>query len=135
MTIVWTVRRRVPCRDFRPRTRHVPKCDHVGGRWWRHGHHLSDGSPWGDADRRCPHRYLRSCPQNHGIPKNLLDFSSYWTNRVSTTAMIPLAARFNRLSPWKKGHPMIDILLIGTTVFVFAVVLMIFPPPTATSSH
>ncbi len=30
---------------------------------------------------------------------------------------------------------MIDILLISTTVFVFAVVLMVFQPPTATSSH
>ena len=49
--------------------------------------------------------------------------------------MIPMAAKFDRLSPWKKGRPMIDILLISTTVFVFAVVLMVFPPPTATSSH
>jgi hypothetical protein len=49
--------------------------------------------------------------------------------------MILIAARFNRLSPWKKGRPMIDILLISTTVFVVAVVLMVFSPPTATSSH
>jgi hypothetical protein len=67
--------------------------------------------------------------------KNLLDFPSHLTNRVSTAAMIPMAAKFNRLSPWKKGRPMIDILLLSTTVFVVAVVLMVFPPPTATSSH
>jgi hypothetical protein len=29
---------------------------------------------------------------------------------------------------------MIDIVLLSTTVFVFAVVLMVFPPPTATAS-
>jgi hypothetical protein len=42
-----------------------------------------------------------------------------------------MAAKFDRLSPWKKGRPMIDILLLSTTVFVVAVVLMVFPPPTA----
>jgi hypothetical protein len=57
------------------------------------------------------------------------------TNRVSTAAMILIAAKFNRLSPWKKGRPMINILLLSTTAFVVAVVLMVFPPPTATSSH
>jgi hypothetical protein len=49
--------------------------------------------------------------------------------------MIPMAAKLNRLSPWKKGCPMIDILLLSTTAFVVAVVLMVFPPPTATSSY
>jgi hypothetical protein len=56
------------------------------------------------------------------------------TNRVITAAMIPMAAKFNRLSPWKKGRPMIDILLLSTTVFVVAVVMMVFPPTTATSN-
>jgi hypothetical protein len=73
--------------------------------------------------------------QNCKIAENFLDFSSYLTNRVITAAMIPVAAKFNRLSPWKKGRPMIDILLLSTTVFVVAVVLMVFPLPTATSSH
>jgi hypothetical protein len=29
--------------------------------------------------------------------------------------MILMAAKFDRLSPWKKGRPMIDILLRSTT--------------------
>jgi hypothetical protein len=57
------------------------------------------------------------------------------TNRVITAAMIPMAGSFDRLSPWKKGRPMIDILLVSTTVFVVAVVLMVFRPPTATHSQ
>jgi hypothetical protein len=57
------------------------------------------------------------------------------TNRVITAAMTPMAARFNHPSPEKRGRPMIDILLLSTTVFVVTVVLMVFPSPTATSSH
>ena len=49
--------------------------------------------------------------------------------------MISMAASFNRLSPWKKGRPMIDILLLSTTMLVVIVVLMVFPPPTATPSY
>ncbi len=77
----------------------------------------------------------QAAPQNHGIPENLLVFSCHLTNRVSTAAMIPMAAKFNRLSPWKKGRPMIDILLLCTTAFVATVVLLVFPPPTANASY
>ena len=67
--------------------------------------------------------------------KTLPRFYPTKTNRVITAAMIPMAVRFSHLSPGKRIRPMIDILLVGTTMLVLAVLLMVFPPPTATSSH
>ena len=76
-----------------------------------------------------------SLPPMDAKSENLREFSFHLTNRVITAAMIPMAARFNHLSPGKRVRPMIDILLLSTTVFVVAVVLMVFPPPAATPSY
>jgi hypothetical protein len=84
----------------------------------------------------CPRLTQNNTPaQGHEISENLPEFSFYLTNRVITAAMIPMAVRFSHLSPGKRIRPMIDILLVGTTMLVLAVLLMVFPPPTATSSH
>jgi hypothetical protein len=109
---------------------------------------------FGDAFHRCDVRHVQTLLQSDQIffefPAQVLRHRSIRTtrqlsealkgsgtetNRVITAAMILRAAKFDRLSLWKKGRPMIDILLLSTTVFVVAVVMLVFPPPTATSSY